>query len=168
MRSGRDAAAPTDDETNRLLARSEEEFELFQRMDAEIDAEDEAAWCAALGNKGKSWPGRILTEAELPAHVKQGELVQKLEEEDAMSDGPLPRRRAAAAVAASAINSADALTEREWMRCLERGLNPVENAQRKLSADAHPAPSQAAIVEDACECSAGHASQAASSNNNPR
>jgi ATP-dependent helicase STH1/SNF2 len=118
VRSSHEAPAPTDIEVNRLLARTEEEFEAFQRMDQALEAEDVAAWADEPGNKDKPWPGRLLTEAELPAHIKEAGLLEQLKAADALNDAALPWRRAAASFK---LNPADSLTERQWMRCLERG-----------------------------------------------
>ena len=53
-----------DDELNDILSRSEEESELFTRMDLERVRNEELAWLRA-GNSGPP-PDRLITEAELP------------------------------------------------------------------------------------------------------
>ena len=66
---GKEAAAPSDEEVNRIMARSSEEFEQFQRIDKDIDEEDAAAWRASHPDSDQPCPGRFITDDELPARA---------------------------------------------------------------------------------------------------
>lgn len=111
---GKEAAAPSDEEVNRIMARTQQEFEEFQRIDKDIDVEDAAVWRASHPDSDQPCPGRFITDDELPAHVRHVDvaaIIDKDEPED------LPTRRAA-----TNVNYSDALTERQWLRCVDRGL----------------------------------------------
>jgi len=53
---------PSDESLNEMMARSEEEFELFQKMDEEKAKEEESYW----KEKNQSVPPRLLVEKEFP------------------------------------------------------------------------------------------------------
>jgi hypothetical protein len=63
-----DSEVPDDEEINKLIARSEKEFEIFQEMDIEREEQALADWESA-GNKGPP-PPRLMTEEELPEHLQ--------------------------------------------------------------------------------------------------
>jgi ATP-dependent helicase STH1/SNF2 len=52
-------------EVNSMLARSEEEGQLFEKMDQEMLQRDREAWRATPDREGR-YPGRLMTEAECP------------------------------------------------------------------------------------------------------
>lgn len=110
---GKAAAAPSDEEVNRIMARSSEEFEQFQRIDKDIDEEDAAAWRASHPDSDQPCPGRFITDDELPAHVRHVDVAAILDKDEPED---LPTRRAA-----TNVNYSDALTERQWLRCVDRG-----------------------------------------------
>ncbi|CAD6891549.1 unnamed protein product [Tilletia laevis] len=106
-----------DDELNEILARKEDEKELFGRMDKEREAKELADWKAA-GKKGKP-PPRLIQESELPT-VYQGDIdaknMSKVEEEL-----PQVRKR-------TTVNYDDGMTEEQWVRTVEAGENPDDVA----------------------------------------
>lgn len=59
---------PDDEEINKLIARSEKEFDFFQEMDVERSRAALEAWRAA-GNKDDP-PPRLMTDGELPEHLQ--------------------------------------------------------------------------------------------------
>jgi hypothetical protein len=115
-----DAVAPTDAEINRMMCRSEEEYERFQAMDEEITREDARVWKEL---KNTPCPGRLITEDELPIHVRHVDLTAILDEEENLDTS----KRAARAV----TSYADALSDREWARCLDQGIDPNVYAKKK-------------------------------------
>eukprot|EP01043_Picozoa_sp_COSAG02_P023787 COSAG02_NODE_1280_length_13477_cov_9.042906_6_plen_1052_part_00 len=60
------------DECNNMLARSEEELALFEEMDKELLERDEAEWNARHEDDPKPWPGRLMSDSELPAWMVSG------------------------------------------------------------------------------------------------
>jgi ATP-dependent helicase STH1/SNF2 len=60
------------DECNNMLARSEEELALFEKMDKELLERDEAEWNARQEDDPKPWPGRLMSDAELPTWMVSG------------------------------------------------------------------------------------------------
>jgi ATP-dependent helicase STH1/SNF2 len=108
------------EELNRMLARSDEEFDAFQEMDR-VRLEEEAA-------EGKS---RLMTdEAELPHWVLNPELSEKqkaaIREEEIEYDtnGRSRRKR-------TEVTYNDGLTDREWADAVERDGDADKAAQRK-------------------------------------
>ena len=83
----------TDAELNEILARGDEEYELFQRMDADRRRNDEAVW-KARGNKGPV-PERLFQEHELPPIYKIEPRFKK--EEEPVFDSETGRRKRQAA-----------------------------------------------------------------------
>jgi len=77
---GADDETPTsDEEINRMLARSDEEFKIYEQMDKEIETEDQKEWARTHGT-GVAYSGRFITEEELPQHVRSDrmELVEEV------------------------------------------------------------------------------------------
>ncbi|KAK0526835.1 ATP-dependent DNA helicase Snf21 [Tilletia horrida] len=130
-----------DDELNEILARKEEEKELFGRMDKEREAKEIADWKAA-GKKGKP-PPRLIQENELPT-VYQGDIdsknVSKVEEEL-----PNVRKR-------TVINYDDGMTEDQWVRSVEAGENPEDVAmERRRRREAKRKRKESSMVDDDME-----------------
>ncbi|KAJ8005482.1 hypothetical protein DPEC_G00118420 [Dallia pectoralis] len=99
---------PDDETLNQMIARNEEEFELFMRMDLERRRED------ARNPKRKP---RLMEEDELPSWIiKDDAEVERLtcEEEEEKIFGRGSRRR-------GDIDYSDALTEKQWLRAVEDG-----------------------------------------------
>lgn len=85
----------TDAELNEILCRGgDEEFELFQRMDAERRRNDEAVW-RARGNKGPV-PDRLFQDYELPP-IYRTEPVFEKKDSDPVYDELTGRRKRQAA-----------------------------------------------------------------------
>lgn len=99
---------PDDETLNQMIARNEEEFELFMRMDLDRRRED------ARNPKRKP---RLMEEDELPSWIiKDDAEVERLtceeEEEKIFGRGSRHRRD---------VDYSDALTEKQWLRAIEDG-----------------------------------------------
>ncbi|XP_030644695.1 putative global transcription activator SNF2L2 isoform X2 [Chanos chanos] len=99
---------PDDETLNQMIARNEEEFELFMRMDMDRRRED------ARNPKRKP---RLMEEDELPSWIiKDDAEVERLtceeEEEKMFGRGSRHRRD---------VDYSDALTEKQWLRAIEDG-----------------------------------------------
>uniref|UniRef100_A0AAY5EPW2 SWI/SNF related, matrix associated, actin dependent regulator of chromatin, subfamily a, member 2 n=1 Tax=Electrophorus electricus TaxID=8005 RepID=A0AAY5EPW2_ELEEL len=99
---------PDDETLNQMIARNEEEFELFMRMDLDRRRED--------ARNPKRRP-RLMEEDELPAWIiKDDAEVERLtceeEEEKIFGRGSRHRRD---------VDYSDTLTEKQWLRAIEDG-----------------------------------------------
>ncbi|KAL4623261.1 putative global transcription activator SNF2L2 isoform X8 [Arapaima gigas] len=99
---------PDDETLNQMIARNEEEFELFMRMDMDRRREE------ARNPKRKP---RLMEEDELPSWIlKDDAEVERLtceeEEEKIFGRGSRHRRD---------VDYSDALTEKQWLRAIEDG-----------------------------------------------
>ncbi|XP_075594967.1 SWI/SNF-related matrix-associated actin-dependent regulator of chromatin subfamily A member 2 isoform X4 [Balearica regulorum gibbericeps] len=99
---------PDDETLNQMIARHEEEFDLFMRMDMDRRRED------ARNPKRKP---RLMEEDELPSWIiKDDAEVERLtceEEEDKIFGRGSRQRRD--------VDYSDALTEKQWLRAIEDG-----------------------------------------------
>ncbi|XP_054270051.1 transcription activator BRG1-like isoform X2 [Macrosteles quadrilineatus] len=105
---------PDDETVNQMIARSEAEFEIFQRMDLERRRED-----AKLGVNRKS---RLIEETELPDWlVKDDDEVERwtYEEEPEVQMGRGSRQR-------KEVDYTDSLTEKEWLKAIDDGIEDYE------------------------------------------
>lgn len=98
---------PDDETVNQMIARTEGEFELFQKMDLERRRED-----AKLGTARK---GRLIEESELPDWlVKEDDEVNVIdydeEEEKILERGSRKRKE---------VDYTDSLTEKEWLKAID-------------------------------------------------
>lgn len=100
---------PTDKEVNEMLARTNDEFELFQKMDKER-AERERAEAKRLG-RAEPLP-RLMADDELPEWLR---VEHVLVEDDPATFGRGHRRKAAP------VSYDDGLTEAQWDKLLEEG-----------------------------------------------
>lgn len=94
---------PDDETVNQMVARNEDEFQLFQKMDMERKAEEEK-----LGIHRKS---RLIQEAELPDWlIKEDDEVEtwSYEDPDALLGRGTRQRKE--------VDYADSLTEKEWLK----------------------------------------------------
>ncbi|XP_078252198.1 SWI/SNF-related matrix-associated actin-dependent regulator of chromatin subfamily A member 2-like isoform X2 [Rhinoraja longicauda] len=113
---------PDDETLNQMIARSEDEFELFMRMDLERRRED------ARNPKRKP---RLMEEDDLPSWIiKDDAEVERLtceeEEEKLFGRGSRMRRD---------VDYSDALTEKQWLRAIEDGnLEEMEEEIRQKKA----------------------------------
>lgn len=108
---------PDDETLNQMIARSEDEFELFMRMDLDRRRED------ARNPKRKP---RLMEEDELPSWIlKDDAEVERLtceDEEKIFGRGSRHRRD---------VDYSDALTEKQWLRAIEDGnLEEIEEEIR--------------------------------------
>uniref|UniRef100_A0A8B9L6A0 SWI/SNF related, matrix associated, actin dependent regulator of chromatin, subfamily a, member 2 n=1 Tax=Astyanax mexicanus TaxID=7994 RepID=A0A8B9L6A0_ASTMX len=99
---------PDDETLNQMIARNEDEFELFMRMDLDRRRED------ARNPKRKP---RLMEEDELPSWIiKDDAEVERLtceeEEEKMFGRGSRHRRD---------VDYSDAMTEKQWLRAIEDG-----------------------------------------------
>lgn len=95
---------PDDETVNQMVARTESEFELFQKMDLERRREE-----AKLGSARKS---RLLEESELPDWlVKEDDEVDRWGYDDVEDSllGRGTRQR-------KEVDYTDSLTEKEWLK----------------------------------------------------
>jgi SWI/SNF-related matrix-associated actin-dependent regulator of chromatin subfamily A protein 2/4 len=118
-----DSEVPDDETMNQMIARSEEEFELFQRMDIErrrAEARDPTR------------KPRLMEESELPAWLlasdQELERMRMFVEEDPDMYGRGTRVR-------KDVDYSDALTEKEFLRAVEDGnLDEACESKRKRRA----------------------------------
>ncbi|XP_073979169.1 ATP-dependent helicase brm-like isoform X2 [Rhodnius prolixus] len=109
---------PDDETVNQMIARSETEFETFQRMDLERRREE-----AKLGPNRKS---RLVEEAELPDWlVKNDDEVERWtyeESEVQMGRGNRQRKE---------VDYTDSLTEKEWLKAIDEGIDDYEEEEEE-------------------------------------
>ncbi|KAF8792571.1 transcription activator BRG1-like [Argiope bruennichi] len=110
---------PDDETINQMIARNEDEFELFQKMD--IDRRREEA------RNPKRKP-RLMEEDELPGWlIKDDAEVERLtnEEEDDKIFGRGNRQR-------KEVDYSDSLTDKQWLKAIEDGnLEEIDTAKPK-------------------------------------
>ncbi|XP_061606190.1 SWI/SNF related, matrix associated, actin dependent regulator of chromatin, subfamily a, member 4a isoform X3 [Phyllopteryx taeniolatus] len=109
---------PDDETVNQMIARSEEEFEQFMRMDLDRRRED------ARNPKRKP---RLMEEDDLPSWIlKDDAEVERLtcEEEEEKMFGRGSRQR-------KEVDYSDSLTEKQWLKAIEEGnLEDIEEEVR--------------------------------------
>lgn len=108
---------PDDETVNQMIARSEGEFEKFQKLDLERRREE-----AKLGPNRKS---RLLEEAELPDWlVKDDDEVERwtYEEDEERFLGRGSRQR-------KEVDYTDSLTEKEWLKAIDDDGNEFEEEE---------------------------------------
>ncbi|XP_032481131.1 LOW QUALITY PROTEIN: transcription activator BRG1 [Phocoena sinus] len=125
---------PDDETVNQMIARHEEEFDLFMRMDLDRRREE------ARNPKRKP---RLMEEDELPSWIiKDDAEVERLtcEEEEEKMFGRGARHR-------KEVDYSDSLTEKQWLKAIEEGtLEEIEeevrqkksSRKRKRDSDAGP------------------------------
>lgn len=110
---------PDDETVNQMIARHEEEFELFMRMDLDRRREE------ARNPKRKP---RLMEEDELPSWIiKDDAEVERLtcEEEEEKMFGRGSRSR-------KEVDYSDSLTEKQWLKAIEEGtLEEIEEEVRQ-------------------------------------
>ncbi|XP_064416963.1 SWI/SNF related, matrix associated, actin dependent regulator of chromatin, subfamily a, member 4a isoform X2 [Latimeria chalumnae] len=125
---------PDDETVNQMIARTEEEFDLFMRMDLDRRREE------ARNPRRKP---RLMEEDELPSWIlKDDAEVERLtcEEEEEKMFGRGSRHR-------KEVDYSDSLTEKQWLKAIEEGtLEEIEeevrqkksSRKRKRDCDAGP------------------------------
>uniref|UniRef100_A0A0K8SSK2 ATP-dependent helicase brm n=1 Tax=Lygus hesperus TaxID=30085 RepID=A0A0K8SSK2_LYGHE len=105
---------PDDETVNQMIARSETEFETFQKMDLDRRREE-----AKLGPNRKS---RLVEVAELPDWlVKDDDEVERWTyEENQIEMGRGNRQR-------KEVDYTDSLTEKEWLKAIDDGLDDYDD-----------------------------------------
>lgn len=117
-----DPEVPDDETVNQMIARSEEEYELFQRMDIERRRTE-----AAKANRKP----RMMEESELPAWLLREDqdldkMQQEQDDEIFGKGGPRARKQ---------VDYSDQLTEREFLRAVEEGnLDEVSETKKQRRA----------------------------------
>uniref|UniRef100_A0A8C9ZLM4 SWI/SNF related BAF chromatin remodeling complex subunit ATPase 4a n=1 Tax=Sander lucioperca TaxID=283035 RepID=A0A8C9ZLM4_SANLU len=115
---GEEDEVPDDETVNQMIARSEEEFEQFMRMDLDRRRED------ARNPKRKP---RLMEEDDMPSWIlKDDAEVERLtcEEEEEKMFGRGSRQR-------KEVDYSDSLTEKQWLKAIEEGnLEDIEEEVR--------------------------------------
>lgn len=127
---------PTDKEVNEMLARSNDEFELFQKMDKDRAERDRAE----AKRIGRSEPlPRLMADEELPEWLR---VEHVLVEDDPATFGRGHRRKAAP------VSYDDGLTESQWDKLLEEGGDENDVAELRAQNQARKAKRQTQDDED--------------------
>ncbi|XP_020911146.1 transcription activator BRG1 [Exaiptasia diaphana] len=112
-----ESEVPDDETVNQMIARNEEEFELYQRMDKERRRQN-----MREGNRT-----RLIAAEELPQWIlKDDAEVERLtwEEEDEKLFGRGSRQR-------KEVDYSEHLTEKQWLKAIEEGsLDEIEERQK--------------------------------------
>nr|XP_018898267.1 PREDICTED: ATP-dependent helicase brm-like [Bemisia tabaci] len=107
---------PDDETVNQMIARSEAEFDTFQKMDAERRKEE---------SKGKK--SRLIEESELPDWlVKDDAEVEAWtyeQEEVQMGRGSRTRKE---------IDYSDSMTEKEWLKAIDDGIDDFDEIEDEV------------------------------------
>merc|ERR1712002_801899 len=102
---------PDDDVVNQMLSRTEEEFELFQRMDIERRRSE-----AEAGDQRKP---RLIEESELPEFLLQSEEdLDMLDIEEAAEQQQLEDERGRGARVRKEVTYQEQLSERDWLKAI--------------------------------------------------
>lgn len=109
-----------DDEINEIIARSDEEANLYRELDIQREREAQERWKAA-GNRGKPPPPLIQLE-ELPEYYRTDEPFPKDEDLDEL-EGRGHRRR-------TIVNYNDGLSDDQWAMALEDGDDIQELSEK--------------------------------------
>lgn len=118
---------PDDETVNQMIARSESEFEIYQRMDIERRREE--------ARQGAARKPRLMEETELPEWMsKDEEEVERLtcEEEEERFFGRGNRQK-------KDVDYSDSLTEKEWLKAI--GAMEEEGNVQDDDDDDEPGPS---------------------------
>lgn len=110
---------PDDETVNQMVARTEAEFEIFQKMDIERRREEAA--------KGPDRKARLMEESELPDWLtKDDEEVGRWdydnEEESVLGRGTRQRKE---------VDYTDSLTEKEWLKAIDEGGDYEEEEEEE-------------------------------------
>merc|ERR1719153_656649 len=105
---------PDDDVVNQMISRSEEEFELFQKMDMERKREQEE-----LGDLSKP---RLIDESELPEFLLQTEEdIDMMEIDEAAEKARLEEERGRGNRIRKEVTYQEQLSERDWLKAIGAG-----------------------------------------------
>ncbi|EJU05536.1 hypothetical protein DACRYDRAFT_74776 [Dacryopinax primogenitus] len=127
----------TNDELNEILARGDEEEEIFQQMDKELDARDLAEW-RAKGHIGPL-PERLMQDSELPYEYLHPKAPEELKEEELLA-GRGQRVK-------GPVMYTDGLTDDQFLRALEEdGTDFAEIVEKKRQRRERQAAKKAAFA----------------------
>eukprot|EP00826_Nyctotherus_ovalis_P008288 TRINITY_DN1213_c0_g2_i3.p1 TRINITY_DN1213_c0_g2~~TRINITY_DN1213_c0_g2_i3.p1 ORF type:complete len:1111 (+),score=439.87 TRINITY_DN1213_c0_g2_i3:84-3416(+) len=119
-----DDAVPDDEQINEMLARSGEEFQLYQNLDVERyvnegreEKSKEMMERLGLAALPKNFNYRLMQEYEVPEWVTN----MPTEEKKETILGKRVRKK---------INYSDDITEKQWEKCIEEGKDPSEEVER--------------------------------------
>ncbi|KAG1825464.1 SNF2 family N-terminal domain-containing protein [Suillus subaureus] len=115
-----EAGDMNDDELNEMLARNDEEVEIFRLMDLQRERDALDAW-RAVGNRGKP-PLPLMQLEELPECYQTDEPFEPKEIDDAI-EGRGQRRR-------NVVNYNDGLSDEQWAMAVEDGEDLQELVDR--------------------------------------
>ncbi|KAG1832907.1 SNF2 family N-terminal domain-containing protein [Suillus subalutaceus] len=115
-----EAGDMNDDELNEMLARNDEEVEIFRSMDLQRERDALDAW-RAVGNRGKP-PLPLMQLEELPECYQTDEPFEPKEIDDAI-EGRGQRRR-------NIVNYNDGLSDEQWAMAVEDGEDLQELVDR--------------------------------------
>ncbi|KAF6205797.1 hypothetical protein GE061_019971 [Apolygus lucorum] len=111
---------PDDETVNQMIARSETEFETFQKMDLDRRREE-----AKLGPNRKS---RLVEVAELPDWlVKDDDEVNSIVERWTYEENPIEMGRGNRQ--RKEVDYTDSLTEKEWLKAIDDGLDDYDDEE---------------------------------------
>lgn len=129
-----ESASMNDDEINMIVARTEGEIEVFQKMDKERAAREEQEWHAG-GNSGPV-PPRLMTIEELPEIYQRDEPLNKMEDDvETLFSGRGARAR-------NTVKYTDGMTDDQWAEALEDGTLDEPLTERKARSKARPPPNR--------------------------
>lgn len=105
----------TDEQINKIIARTSEELEIFERLDAERDDKYQREW-EKLGHT-TDYP-RLMTYEELPKYLK-------IPASELIKDEELPEIRRSRS--RNTLSMLDNISEQEYTRLIEEGKDPTEH-----------------------------------------
>ncbi|KAI7903884.1 SNF2 family N-terminal domain-containing protein [Cokeromyces recurvatus] len=111
-----------DEELNTILKRSDQEYAIFTKIDLERQRSDTEEWRRKYGDNGKK-PERLIQEWELPDIYRYDQMAEYNNERDDLLLGRGQRSK-------EAVRYTDNMTEKQWLRQLER--DEIENEKRAV------------------------------------
>lgn len=139
-----------DEELNEVIARGEEELEVFRRMDLERESKDIEDW-QGLGKNSPWNKSRMMVESELPA-VYLVDINEVMEQEKADSDAIVHGRGARDR---KDVYYDEVLNEEQWTAAVDRGDDVDAIAQGKRNARKRRAGAMGSEDEDDEEAALG-------------
>merc|ERR1712106_1117446 len=117
---------PDDDVVNQMISRSEEEFELFQKMDIERKREE-----AELGDLSKP---RLIAESELPEFLLQSqEDLEAMDVDEAAEQAKIEAERGRGNRVRKEVTYQEQLSEQDWLKAI--GADADEDGEEDASED---------------------------------
>ena len=134
---GQEVDAADDESLNRMLARSEDELDLFRQMDAESERDLREAWEKA-GNAGNPPPRLMRDMSEVPVYLREpAPLPVNVEDLPAEDFGRGRRKRG------DAVVYTDVFSEKQFCQLVEEGEDIEAAARKKVQRRAKRAAEQA-------------------------